>query len=299
MSAAVEGDEIAGDSGAPVAPVIDGLIGHEGVRLRALRWEIDEPRGRVLVVHGLGEHAGRYDLLAGALAGAGYSVMAYDLRGHGESEGRRGHVESFGLFVEDLARCHREAADRLPGSGDPFLVGHSMGGLILIRYLQLHRPATSGAVLSAPWLATAVDIPRWKRLVGRALERVAPSFPVTTALRPELLTSDPRQQRRYEEDSLVHRRVSPGLWSEVEAAQEAALASELPEDLDVLVLLPGDDRVTDVKVVRAWCDAMTSSTVQTVVLPGLRHEPFNEIDRDAVFARVTEWMAQRPSHSEP
>ena len=134
----------------------------DGTRLRTLAWHADAPRGRVLLVHGLGEHGGRYDRLAGALAARGYSSLIADLRGHGESGGRRGYVPSFDVFVEDLALAAADAERSLPGNGRLFYYGHSMGGLVLTRYLQVKRPDTPGVIISAPWFGTAVPVPWWK-----------------------------------------------------------------------------------------------------------------------------------------
>lgn len=267
------------------------VTGVGGTRLRALSWTPRTPRGRVLVVHGLGEHAGRYDLLAEALGRRGYALLAYDLRGHGESEGRQGHVDAFDLFVEDLAAVHRAVPDLIAGPGLPFLYGHSMGGLVLLRYLQTRRPAAPGVVLSAPWMATAAAIPRWKELLAMVLRRVAPSFPVPTDLTPEDLTRDGERQRRYLEDPLVGHRISVALYDGVLEAQRLALDAGLP-DYPTLLLLPGDDRVADGRTVKRWVEA-AGEGVRTVALPGFRHEPHNDVGREDVFALMADWLDDR------
>lgn len=274
------------------APVVDTMIASEGARLRTLRWEAVDPVGRVVVVHGLGEHAGRYDLLAAPLTARGYSVLAYDQRGHGASEGKRGHVADFGLFLEDLHRVLAEAKRSLPGPGEPFLMGQSMGGLVLLRYLQSYPAAPPGAVLSAPWLATAHPIPAWKRLLARLLTPVAPRLAMSGPIPPEHLTADPAEARAYQQDPLVHDRVTLGLFDAAERAQELARVQSVEPAVPMLVLVPGDDRVVDGARTLEWARSV-GPPVEMVELPGGRHEPFHDLDRDAVFGRVADWLDAR------
>lgn len=277
----------------PGPSVTDTVMGSGGIQLRSLRWEAREPRARVLIVHGLGEHAGRYAHVGRALAERGLSVLAYDQRGHGESGGRRGHLSSFEVLVEDLHQV-RSAAERGGSPEEPlFLYGHSMGGLVLIRYLQSYRPGTPGVVLSAPWLETAVEIPWWKRAAVDLLRRLAPDLALKTEVEPELLTRDPAMQRAYEEDPLVHHRISTALFDHVREAQGRALAEGLPASTATLVLAPGADEVTDVKVTEEWAEALGGDDVEIWRLEEARHEPHNEPDRAALLQRIADWMDAR------
>ena len=273
--------------------VVGTMIGAGGARLRTLRWEVPDPVGRIVVTHGLGEHAGRYAGLAEALGRRGYGLFAFDLRGHGGSEGRRGHVADFGLFLEDLHLARAEAELRLPGPGAPFLIGHSLGGLILLRYLQTYRPTTPGAVLSAPWLGTAREVPAWKRALARILTRVAPDLAIPEPIPSEDLTRDPEEARAWEEDPLVHPRITAGLWNAVQEAQERALGQGVEPTIPALVLLPGDDRVADAARTLAWARGLEGSRVEWRELPEGRHEPFHDLGRDEVFDLVAGWIDAR------
>ena len=263
--------------------------GARGTDLHVRAWPVERPRGRLLLVHGLGEHTGRYEPLAEALTRRGYAVLAYDQRGHGRSAGRRGHVDAFELFIEDLVAVHSRMNELLPGPGLPFLYGHSMGGLVLLRYLQTRRPPAPGAVLSAPWLATLAEVAPWKRLAARALRVLAPWARVPTGMDATGLTRDPARQESYLTDPLVGRGISVGLWDAVAVAQAEALASGVP-DLPLLLLLPGEDRVTDAAVSARWS---RSAAVETLALPGFLHEPHNELGRAEVFERVADWLDRR------
>ncbi|MFW6206258.1 MAG: alpha/beta fold hydrolase, partial [Gemmatimonadota bacterium] len=153
------------------------------IRYRSWSPEDGDPGAVLLLVHGLFEHSRRYDELGRALAHDGIATFAMDLRGHGQSGGRRGHVPRFDRFLDDLERFHRQVAASHPGV-PPFLLGHSMGGLIVLRYLQQRGPDVVGAVISAPWLGTAVEVPAWQRVLAAVMDRVLPILPFPSDLAP-------------------------------------------------------------------------------------------------------------------
>ena len=273
-------------------PSMGSLVGVDGLRLRTLSWSAPAPRGQVLVVHGLGEHAGRMELLARGLLARGYAVMAYDQRGHGESAGPRGHSESFDLFVGDLARAAAALEGSSSGPAPLFVYGHSMGGLVVLRWLQSADASPRGVVLSAPWLRTAAPVPRWKELLAGILRRVAPSLPVATGLAPEILTRDADRQQSYLSDRLIGRGLSVALYDGVRAAQARVLGSAKQISVPTLVLLPSEDRVADAACTERWAER-AGPQVRVMRLQEFRHEPHNELGRDGVFTRVADWMDQQ------
>lgn len=246
--------------------------------------------GRVVVVHGFGEHGGRYDLLADALCGAGYRVVAVDQRGHGRSPGPRGVLDGFGTLVDDLAAVRRYTESHVAAPGAPFLYAHSLGGLVGLRALQTEVGPWRGAVLSAPWLATALDVPGWKRAAARVLRRVAPTLTLDAGLIPERLTRDPDRIRAWHADPLVHGRVSAGLVARVEEAQREALRHGPPPNTPVLLLLPCEDRVADASVAAAWAGERGGEALRVEWLEGRRHEPHNDVGRGEVSGLVLRWL---------
>ena len=273
-------------------PVAGWLSVAGGIRLRSFRWEAPDARGGVVLVHGIGDHAGRYRDLVRVLGSRGYSVFACDLRGHGRSEGRRGDVDRFDVHVEDLDVVWAEAGRVLPET-TPFLYGHSMGGLVAIRWLQTRQVRLPGVVLSAPWLATAMDVPSWKRFTASVLLRVAPGLTISSGpSRPEFLTRDSLRRAEYRADPLVHRRISPRFHSGVRRAQVAALQEELPRELPVLVVVPGDDLLVDAEATLVWARERASSTDVRVRMGG-RHELHNDIDREEASGAVCDWLDRR------
>jgi lysophospholipase len=167
------------------------------------------------------------------------------------------------------------------------LIAHSLGGLVGIRYLQEHRPRLQAAVVSAPWLATAGEFSLRDRVAMSVLRRVAPDWPVSRPVRPELLTRDEVRAKKFRDDPLVGTSLAVSFFDQVTEAQGVALSQGLPKDLPVLVLLPGDDQLTDVAVSREWAER---SGARCLELPGTRHEPFNDIDRNTTFERLLEWL---------
>jgi alpha-beta hydrolase superfamily lysophospholipase len=274
--------------------IAGSLPGAGRTRLRTRTWADDttEATGRVVIVHGLGEHSGRYAEFARSLVSRKVAVLAYDQRGHGESEGRRGVGARFEDFLDDLDEVLRVAREELPGQGDPVLLGHSLGGLVTLRYLQTRSLPVAGAVLSAPWLRTAVAVPPWKRAARRLLGRVAPDLAIPAGLDTSLLTRDPEKQREYEEDPLVHDRISAGLFDAAEEAQERALATPPPVGVPLLILVPLADGVADAGTTRRYVDAL-DGPVTVRLLEGFRHEPLNDVGRAHVYEIVVEWISRR------
>lgn len=260
-------------------------------------WNAEEGvpvRGRAILVHGLGEHGGRYPELVGALRAAGWGVVAVDQRGHGRSPGRRGVLRSFGSLLDDLAAVRRWVVERGPtGAPNPVLYGHSLGGLVALRSLQTAPEGWRAAVLSAPWLATAARIPWWKRAAEPLLARVLPDLTVSNGLRGEQLTRDPRIVDRWAADGLVHDRVSAGLAATVAAAQDAALAAPPPEGVPTLLLLPTADPVADAGTARSWGEQRGGNALETLLVEGGVHEPHNDIGRAGTCAQVARWLSAR------
>ncbi len=267
----------------------------DGIDLRWGRWlpeatERRVVRGVVVLVHGYGEHSGRYDLVTDFLVGAGFCVVAFDQRGHGRSGGRPGFVADFDEFLTDLDVVIAKVTGEDGSRGPVILWGQSMGGLIVLRYLQTRPGSVAGAVISAPWLETKMKTPWWKVTLGRVLNWIAGAARLPQALAPETLMRDPERQRAYLDDPLVHRFMTPGLYWAVLDAQRLALAD--PEGLEgpALFLVPRADEVVDSDTTMRFLEQAVSPDIQTSLLDGLRHEPHNEPERGEVFALAGTWL---------
>src|SRR5215471_15152970 len=268
----------------------DGILELQGGgRLHSWRREAQSPNAQVVLVHGFGEHSGRYNDVTEFLCGRGFSVQAFDLRGHGKSSGLPGHVDRFTDYEDDL-RLAVESA-RGHATSPLFLIGHSMGGLITLRYLAGRPPNISGAVISAPLLGFAVRIPKLKLAIGRASGLIAPKMRMANEIDPTHLSRDPEVGRAYAEDPLVRRVVSARWFSEATRAMRAMPAAVPRIQAPILILHGTEDKLAAVDATRAVFDRIGSRDKQLKIYPGFYHELFNEPDKQDVFQTVGDWLS--------
>lgn len=270
-------------------PAVRSIDATDGVALLYRVWEVDDPRARVLVVHGLGEHGGRYTALAEALLSRQITCCAPDLRGHGVSGGRRGHVVSFEQYISDLERV-------LGAIGAPsplILFGHSLGGLIALRAIQTGRVAPlAGAVLSAPALELAGPDPWWRNAAAAVLSRLTPTVALPNGIDPADLSHDADAVAAYRNDPLVHDRITPRLFDQMRRAMRAANEDAEQVRVPLLLLAPGEDRIARAPAAIALADRLPGEA-KVLSYPGLFHEPLHEQEGAAVLRDVIEWISGR------
>lgn len=271
-------------------PAHGWIDGANGLRIFYRLWEAEQPRGRVLCVHGLGEHGGRYDGVAAAVTGAGYDCCAFDLRGHGRSEGRRGHVRAFEDLLRDLDRVRRQTC-REGTEGPTFLLGHSLGGLIVGRWLQEFGAAdcVEGAVFLAPLVEIAKDVPGWKRTIGDLADRFVPALTLDNGIGTEELFRTEAEREEWDADPGVHHRISARLWGEMQRAagrlREGSVALGVPS----LFLLPGDDRVVSTAAAEAFA-ARVDPPAEIRVYEGAFHALHHDPATERCLADLTQWL---------
>ncbi len=268
----------------------------EGVgrlRLHYRTWEADEPLAGLIVVHGLFEHSRRYEEFGDYMAGYALSSFSMDLRGHGASEGRRGHVRRFDIFLQDLDRFRREVQGLLPVETPLFLVGHSLGGLISVRYLEEYESPLAGAVITSPWLGTAVPVPPWQSILAGVLNRTLPAFPFPFHLDPGLLTHDEERAADYRDDAQIHSTITPRLFTETASAIELALRRGDRISIPAHFIIAGDDKVVDAERSIAFARSLPSDNVSVDVLPAMYHEVIQERGRGAVLGEIRDWITDR------
>lgn len=264
----------------------------DGLRLYLRRTEVANARGEILIAHGFGEHSGRYGALTDHLTSHNYSVTAYDQRGHGLSDGLPGHVESFDEYDQDLMKLVASVRERNQAA-PIFLIGHSMGGLIALRYLARRGGELSAAVISAPLIEVAVPVPAHKLMIARVGARMAPRLRLDNEINPANLSRDPEVGRAYAVDPLVNRKVSTTWFSEATRAMREVAQSASQIKTPVLVMHGTEDRLASVEATKRMFANIGSSDKELVIYPGFYHELFNEPEKQDVFERVTDWLKTR------
>jgi len=259
------------------------------LRLYWQRYTPPTPRATVMVLHGGGDHSGRYPAVTTALVRAGFQVALLDFRGHGQSDGRRWHVDAFADYLADLdtfvAKVRGDGA-----AGKLFAVAHSQGALVATLWALGHAGALDGYVLSSPYFRLAMKPPVLKVLGARLMGRVIPWLPVSVGLDIADLTSDPEMQRWTERDPLYGRATTPRWFEESTRAQEEVLRRAGEFEAPLLVLAAGADHIADASAARAFTDAARSTDKRLVVYEGFRHEIYNEGERDRPITEAVGWL---------
>ena len=249
------------------------------------------PKGVVVITHGYAEHCGRYRELAHVIVDAGWAVLSYDVRGHGQSPGPRGFVDHFETYLRDFAAV-RKAAAKLASPGAPMvLLGHSHGALITLRALCDERPPEGvvAAIVASPFLALRLPVPGYKKLLARVASRVSPGLEQPSGLRVEDLTTDTAKQAERAADKRCFD-IATARWF-TEAAEAQAFTFEHASRIAVPVtwLVGGADPITDPAQSRRVADRCKSSDYHEY--PKMLHEVFNELGRGEVFDEITRRLA--------
>jgi alpha-beta hydrolase superfamily lysophospholipase len=266
---------------------------HSGDHLRLYwqRYTPPSPRATVAILHGGGDHSGRYPGITSALVRGGFEAALVDFRGHGQSDGRRWHVDAFSDYLADLDAF--VAKVRAGGPRKVFVVGHSQGALVAALWGLSHGAEVDGFVLSSPYLRLALQPPALKVLSARIVGRVLPWLPVSAGIDVKDLTSCPEHQAWSDRDPLYGRATTPRWFEESTRAQAEVVRRAREFTAPVLVLAAGADRIADVHATERWFEELGSRDKRLEVYAGFRHEIFNEVERDRPIGEAMAWLAER------
>jgi len=301
--------------------VLAPFTARDGENLALYEWPLDDwasemgpdappPRAVVLMVHGLGEHAGRYLHVASQLLDWGFAVRAYDQRGHGESGGARGALPNETALLDDLAevvddtrlRCLRlphefRVRDASPQPLPLILLGHSLGGLVVSRFVALKMRPVEGLVMSSPALNAGLS--DFQKLLLAVMPKLAPNLCAGNGLDARYLSHDPEVVQNYLADRLVHDKISPRLGKFMADAGPATVAAAARWNTPTLLMYAGADRLVNPEGSRAFAETaaslpdVKSGTVTVKCFDGLYHELFNEPDAAPVFDLLKAWLDSR------
>ena len=268
----------------------------DGENLALYDWPLEEGsawRGTVLLVHGLGEHAGRYSALAQRLNACGFAVRAYDQYGHGQSSGPRGGMTSDTRLLTDLADLVDATRERMPAGQPLVLLGHSMGGLVAARLASLHLRTVDALVLSSPALDAGLSAVQ--KLLLATLPRIAPNLRVDNGLDAQYLSHDPAVVAAYKADPLCHDRISARLGRFIADEGPATVARAAHWSVPTLLMWAGSDQLVHPAGSRAFAAAAPKALVQSHCFEPLFHELFNESPElaDPVFEMLQQWLQRR------
>jgi len=269
---------------------------NDGLKLYSQSWlpgdkPGSEPKAAVCLMHGLGEHSGRYAHVAQALGAAGYALCAYDLRGHGRSGGPRGHSPTVDATLDDVELLLQEASRRCPGRPQ-FLYGHSLGGTMIVMYALRRRAALQGLVATGPGLRLGTPQPPLKIWLGKVTYNLVPGLTLPNGLLRDGLSRDRHIVEEYNADPLVHGLVSARFGLDLINSGEWALEHAAELRLPLLLMHGGADYITSPQASREFA-AKANGRCTLKVWDGLYHEIHNEPEQAEVLKYMIGWLDER------
>lgn len=251
----------------------------DGTALFTRYWECTEPRARMLIIHGVGEHSGRWEHVGSYFAAAGFDVRSYDQRGHGGTSDGPVDIESFDLFLDDIE-------EQISGLGAPVVIyGHSLGGLIATSYAESDRPQPDLYVLSAP--ALSASVPAVLRLAATVLSKVSPGLALKNSIKGEHLSRDPAVAEAYFADPLVYEKTTARFGDAFLDAMDRTRDAVDQIRTPTLVIHGANDELVPPS---ASAPLAAVPCVERKLFPGLRHEIHNEPEQDEVLGFVAAWL---------
>jgi alpha-beta hydrolase superfamily lysophospholipase len=253
---------------------------------------LQTPRGYIVLVHGLGEHMGRYQHVIQHLSDWGFAVRAYDQYGHGTASGKRGCLPSTDRLLDDLALVIDDTRKQMVAQDHAnlplILLGHSMGGLVAARFVSLNIRPVDALVLSSP--ALGAKISGFQKFLLTVLPHIAPNLAVANGLDPSKISHDAAVVKAYLADPLVHNKISPLLGKFIFDHGAATIAKAPDWRVPTLLMYAGQDKLVDPAASRLFTSLAPKSLVQSTCYEDLYHEIFNEVDSSAVFGELRAWL---------
>lgn len=265
----------------------------DGLNIFAQIWEPENAQAKAVVclVHGIGEHGGRYAHVAEAFGKAGYAFVAPDLRGHGRSGGARGHISAIEDILRDIDVEFEQARARYPGL-PLILYGHSLGGILVLHYSLKRKPQVKGVIATSSGLRTAIEQQPAKIFAARLLGSLLPTVTLPTGLEANAISRDPQVIAAYNADPLVHDKMSLGFGKIMLGVVGWTLAHAAEFPLPLLLLHGKADRIAFVSGSMEVAAALPGKSTLKI-WDDAYHELHNEPEKEAVFQTMTEWMDAR------
>ncbi len=253
------------------------------------RWPVENRRAKLIVVHGLGEHVGRYDVISKEFNEAGIEMVGFDQRGHGENSGRKGHVRSFKDFLDDLNSFVKGEKCDVP----LFMLGHSLGGLIAARFVEEYPEAVKGVVLSSGAF-TSKNVSGALKFVAKLFSILLPTLTFNNNINPKNLSRNDDVVKEYTSDPLVHSKVSARLAAEMFKNIDILFEKSNGFTLPVLLLAGGQDKVVPPEGTKKLFSKISSQDKKMKIFEGAYHEIFCDPELSHEFRKViVDWIVER------
>lgn len=264
------------------------LTAKDGIQLFCRAWLAEKPKSIIALVHGFGEHSGRYAHVADFFNKNGYSFFAFDNRGHGQSEGKRGHAPNYDAYLYDIDIFLDYVAAN--STGKPiFLYGHSMGGNLVLNYVLKRKLIVKGLIVSSPWIQLAFQPKPILVAVGKLMRSVAPGFTQDSGLEQAHISKDPAIVEAYKIDPLVHGKITAS--ASIGLLEAAAFLNSYTGEMPVptLIMHAGEDLLTSQPASEAFAGRV-SGPVTYKKWEGMYHEIHNEPQKNEVFNYMLGWL---------
>lgn len=262
----------------------------DGLQIYGRYWAPDDNiKGVVCLVHGMGEHCSRYAHVGKLLVEQGIALISFDQRGHGKSEGKRGHTPSYELLMQSIDDLLAKAAEYFPQT-PIVLYGHSMGGNLVLNYVLKRKPQIKGVIASSPWLRLAFEPPAIQVKLGEIVNKILPAFTQSTKLDASTISRIPEEVKKYKDDPLVHDKISTMFFISVKTQGEWALANASKLRLPLLIFHGTGDLLTSYTASKEFVDNTSKEDVTLKLFDGAYHEIHNDLNQKDLFDLVTRWL---------
>ncbi len=249
-----------------------------------------DTKGVVVLLHGMGEHFGRYHHVAEFFSSIGYATVGVDHRGHGKSQGKKGHTPSYEQLMDDIDLLMKKTNELFPGQ-PVFLYGHSMGGNLAANFTLRRKPAMKGLIVTGPYFKLAFNPPAWKVKLGKISAGIIPGLTQPTGLEVEAISRDEAVVSAYKNDPLVHDKITSAFFVAVHTAGPYAIEHAKDLHVKTLAMHGAEDRLTSVEGTKEFANN-NPQMVELKLWEGLYHEIHNEKEKQEVFNYIAGWLAK-------
>ena len=268
------------------------FISDDGTALFTRSWMPNQYKAHIVILHGFGEHSGRHDRVAQTFAKHDYAVHSYDQRNHGHSPGKKRTLKNWGVQQSDL-RLYLEQFQHTHSKHPHFIIGHSLGGLLLAHHAAHETLYASGIIFSSAGLILGKSVPPWLLKISALLGTISPFLPVHK-VNTDFISRDPVEVKRYEDDSLnFHGTINAGTGMKIAQATQQLTPCFSDIDAPMLILHGEADQITDPEGSRLLYQQSPSTDKMLNLYPGAYHEMFNDLNKDEVIKDILDWLDKR------